>query len=436
MVAREVAEDLSLEFKREPYASNDKGKQELLKDVASMANAAGGLIILGIAEEEGRASALMPLALDESERLRMVGVLTQGIAPLVRDLTIVEVADPSDPTQGAFLIMVPSSMDAPHAVRRDTTFAWPVREDRQTRWMGEPEVAVRYRERFSGYAAQGRRIDEVAEEGVARLDRSGRVWFALSLAPVRAGHLPPDRDRYREWLRGALESLPGGISADAGAHRGRRRVIFTDRWDYAGHSGDHHLELHADGAGFAAIAIPWRQQIVDSERHPFTIEDAFSTLDVQVQALVLLRVLASHAVNAGSAGDFAVRAQLVSGTDSGSGPRAASAPDESTARSLVATEPFDLDGVPFGERILPGSHPLAAPRPFDVTVPASIAVSASDLISCAADVATELIAEFGSLPTHGLLRLDGSVNPRVVSVPRARSLAGWAEHHGVLATPT
>jgi predicted HTH transcriptional regulator len=52
LVDRRTTEDLTLEFKRELYASGEKGCDELAKDVAAMANSAGGLILLGVDEDK------------------------------------------------------------------------------------------------------------------------------------------------------------------------------------------------------------------------------------------------------------------------------------------------------------------------------------------------------------------------------------------------
>jgi predicted HTH transcriptional regulator len=55
-----------IDFKREGYAKTDRGKLELAKDVASFANAGGGILVLGVATtkagETDTASAVIPCA--------------------------------------------------------------------------------------------------------------------------------------------------------------------------------------------------------------------------------------------------------------------------------------------------------------------------------------------------------------------------------------
>ena len=58
LISGAVPEDYDLDFKREPYGRNDAAKRDLCGDVAAMANTSGGLIILGLDEDEhGNATA-------------------------------------------------------------------------------------------------------------------------------------------------------------------------------------------------------------------------------------------------------------------------------------------------------------------------------------------------------------------------------------------
>ncbi len=55
------------------YIGTDGDKKEFLADVSSFANASGGHLVVGVAEEDGRPVAIKPLALPswETERLRI-----------------------------------------------------------------------------------------------------------------------------------------------------------------------------------------------------------------------------------------------------------------------------------------------------------------------------------------------------------------------------
>jgi hypothetical protein len=55
LVAEQVAEQKSLDYKREPWdLKSEGGKVEFLKDISSFANTAGGHLLVGIAEQDGK----------------------------------------------------------------------------------------------------------------------------------------------------------------------------------------------------------------------------------------------------------------------------------------------------------------------------------------------------------------------------------------------
>ena len=81
-VDAKLAEDIDLEFKRSLYAEADAKKLELAKDVAAMANAQGGAVILGVAEYDGRAHQLSPVELREAEDRRMREIVASKTSPV------------------------------------------------------------------------------------------------------------------------------------------------------------------------------------------------------------------------------------------------------------------------------------------------------------------------------------------------------------------
>jgi hypothetical protein len=83
LVANAVTEAYDLDFKGELYGNGDSDKRALASDVAAMANTAGGVIVLGIAEDnQARAAAALGVALSDGE----VGRLRQIVASLVSPL--------------------------------------------------------------------------------------------------------------------------------------------------------------------------------------------------------------------------------------------------------------------------------------------------------------------------------------------------------------
>src|SRR5690242_19354846 len=77
-----IVEDADMDFKRDLYANTDDGKRSLAQDVAAMANTRGGVILLGVDEANGAASALTPVPLYDPEELRIRQVVAGLVAPV------------------------------------------------------------------------------------------------------------------------------------------------------------------------------------------------------------------------------------------------------------------------------------------------------------------------------------------------------------------
>jgi hypothetical protein len=115
LVGAGATESVHLDFKRDMYGRTDDDKKEFLKDVSAFANSLGGHLLIGMAEEEGAASQVMPLAginIDE-ELLRLENIARTGIEPAVIGLRLRRVA-----VNGGeiVLIHIPPSYNPPHRV--------------------------------------------------------------------------------------------------------------------------------------------------------------------------------------------------------------------------------------------------------------------------------------------------------------------------------
>jgi Schlafen, AlbA_2 len=109
LVTNAVAEAYDLDFKATLYGRSDKERRDLAGDVAALANTAGGVIVLGIAEDDqARAAAAPGVALSDGEVGRVRQVVASQVSPLPT-LDVLQVEDPQRPKYGFLLLAVPRS---------------------------------------------------------------------------------------------------------------------------------------------------------------------------------------------------------------------------------------------------------------------------------------------------------------------------------------
>jgi hypothetical protein len=210
-----VPEDSDLEFKGELYGNGDSARRELASDVASFANTVGGLIILGIEEDaQGRADELPGVALSDAEQNRMHQIVASLVAP-APPLDIRQVEDPARPSHGLFLLSVPRSPGAPHAVRINEGYRYPRRTGTTTSYLTEYEIALAYRERFAGLQAQQELSLQYENDLVVELADEG-VFAVLTLVPDQPGELPINHANFqvvqRELLTDRMLEIFDGYS--------------------------------------------------------------------------------------------------------------------------------------------------------------------------------------------------------------------------------
>jgi predicted HTH transcriptional regulator len=66
LIDNNVPESRTLEFKKEAVGANENDKREFLKDTTALANTAGGILIYGMAENDGVAYELKALTVSSS----------------------------------------------------------------------------------------------------------------------------------------------------------------------------------------------------------------------------------------------------------------------------------------------------------------------------------------------------------------------------------
>jgi hypothetical protein len=98
LVGNAVTEEFDLDYKRSMYGSTDSDKRALRIDVAALANTAGGVIIIGVEEDDqARATAAAGVRLSDAEVGRMRQIISPGLSPMpvVDILSVPDGADAS-----------------------------------------------------------------------------------------------------------------------------------------------------------------------------------------------------------------------------------------------------------------------------------------------------------------------------------------------------
>jgi Putative DNA-binding domain len=309
-----IREDADLEFKSELYGNSDSDRRALAGDVAALANAGGGLIILGVREEDAVAVELTPVPLSDAEELRIRQIVASNVAPHVAfDLHRLESGD--ERTKGWYLLAVPKSSWAPHAVRVGDALRYPRRDGAGIRLLAESEVADAYRNRFTAAQVQVQRLTDIDREGSTALSTLGdECWLTVAVVRDNAGEMKLTRVGVREmesFVRG-LEGVPQFTDAalryySSVAMAGHRRVVLTLNPDSAGAPRGGLLHLHTDGSSFVAVDLGWRPRINDQPADWVNVDDERLTQEL----FWSLRAAAGHAVgNCHTGGDAAVEARL------------------------------------------------------------------------------------------------------------------------------
>jgi len=111
----QVAESITLDYKRDAYDTSDEGKREVLKDASSFLNTAGGNIVIGMGEAGGLPTGLIGIDLDvDAEMQRLENLFRTCLEPRVVGLRMRPV--PLANGRKALIIRLPKSWNPPHAV--------------------------------------------------------------------------------------------------------------------------------------------------------------------------------------------------------------------------------------------------------------------------------------------------------------------------------
>ncbi|VXB44386.1 AlbA family DNA-binding domain-containing protein [Nocardioides sp. AX2bis] len=276
-----------LDFKLRPHLSESGtvatqadrswgAEQEFAKDVCAFANHLGGLILVGIRDENDIATRAEPTVADPgavTQRLRQALLNYSSPSPQFYSIAI-ESAD-----GGYYLaLIVPPSPAAPHAVQGATgntrrPLQYPVRDGTDTRWLLEHEVAERYRARFAGRSARQALRVETLEAGLGALQRAeDEIWLYLAIVPESPAPQRLDQhavETITNWWReyGFASPLSRIFNLHGTPTAAPERVTISGSAARVGGEDtdprDAYLELYVDGRVFAATPITTRSSRED-----------------------------------------------------------------------------------------------------------------------------------------------------------------------------
>lgn len=315
LVDNDIPESTDLDYKRRPYDDpaepKDGRKEELRKDVTAFANAIGGVIVIGVTDNDGKPGTICGIngSLDAIEG-NLGSVIRSRIWPPLDHVEIRPVPNPDATNPGAssgcILIVVPASPYAPHAVqpaKDNDALKYARRVGRHTEWLTETQVADLYRNRFTAARSQTEQVNDILDDLTGRLPK--RAWLLVGLTPDISGQYTVTRaqiaDAQQWWnSRQPLGLLPplGAVGGATTARAGPRRIVLARSDGQTSVPAGVYAELHDDGSCGIALELNLAQP-----GRPF-----FHLPNLVSQTLEGIHAAADYSVGQAGAGGYALLA--------------------------------------------------------------------------------------------------------------------------------
>lgn len=205
VVKAQVAETDDLDFKRELPPTSNLSSTDFPKDIAAMANSGGGTIVYGVTDDQKKATGRQDTdALSEVHERTLRSAAVTAISPPVFGLDIVRLGEEGN---RCVAVIVPPSVDGPHLIYKNDFFGAPIRNDADTVWMKEREIASQYRARFDAARHVTEVLDKIYAGTVEGCNISQRAWL-IGVAHPRVTPSPltrGDRELARKLYFTAIE---------------------------------------------------------------------------------------------------------------------------------------------------------------------------------------------------------------------------------------
>lgn len=324
-ISAAVREDDMLDWKR--VVSDDNA--EIAKDIAAMANARGGALIYGVAEQRRTSAAVKALPIDLSDSLeRRIRSIAANIQPSIDGLVVESLPDPDDADHGFLAVTVPASADAPHLVATSQQgFGIPRRHGTQTIWLNEWDLERAYRQRFARRASEEDRLDALISSALGRVDAHEHPWF-IAASMLTAPAVGAIGSAVKTDAVNIISSADGIAAAIADRNYGGRVLsglgnsalnprIGLRRWisrdvdesALSGPSFECHVEIHTDGSTVVATNAGRWNPPAQQGKHV-----SISTV-IEAIAIDTIATVAATAEYTATAAQSLIRVALVGGSD-------------------------------------------------------------------------------------------------------------------------
>lgn len=328
-VADKVAESDQLDWKSAVYAKG--AGAEIAKDIAALANHRGGIIVLGVTEEDSAAAAASPVTMSGAEVRKQVQMaVASNVSPFLGGVTVYQ-TDGATAAAGHYVVIeVAPSRDAPHALSpsgpNGVTLSYPVRNGAETRYLKEFEVAARYRDRVSSRADISAELKAIHDNGLKTVlqrvvagDFGGEASISVASVPVNAGSRPvgvaarlAETDFVTQWDN--RSRLPCH-DIEFALHRQNyvvrpalQRTVFT--------TPETVIELGHHGEGFLCHTLRFLPDATKINDTGGTFGAALSSAvlvpaeRIEWALFVAINFLIDHAIDTGASGEVELRARL------------------------------------------------------------------------------------------------------------------------------